>query len=64
MLDLEVAESERAAVGRLCAEIGPVRAAKQLGISRDSLLRVLAKQPIRRGTVLVLRQALKGGERG
>lgn len=55
-----VSEEVRAVVERICAESGGVaRAAARLELSRDSVLRVLARQSVRRGTVALLERALE-----
>lgn len=50
---------ERAAVRRVADARGDHQAAKDLGLSVDSLLRVLADRPIRRGTLHMLRENLR-----
>lgn len=59
--DCTVSEDERTQVERLCAELGMPRAVERLGLTSGSLLRVIAKQPIRRGTAVLLKQALQRG---
>lgn len=59
MRDEVIDDDGRRLVEELCQEIGVAGAAKQLDVGKDSLLRVLAKQPIRRGTLHMLRQALE-----
>ena len=54
----EVSTEERQRVAALRDALGIPEAAKKLGLSRDSLLRILAASPVHRGTVLVLREAL------
>lgn len=50
---------ERETVRALADERGDQQAAKDLGLSIDSLLRVLADRPIRRGTMHLLRSNLR-----
>lgn len=56
--DVEVDEASRLAVEAMCSKIGIQGTSKALGMGRDSVLRVIARQPVRKGTVLVLREAL------
>lgn len=61
--DVPVDEVDRLAVEALCNRVGVRQAAEKLGMSRDSVLRVVARQPIRKGTLLVLKDALaKAGQ--
>jgi hypothetical protein len=50
---------ERDAVRKLAKERGDTEAAKVLGISVDSLLRVVAERDLRRGTLYLLRSKLE-----
>jgi hypothetical protein len=59
--DHQISEGERTQVEKLCGELGMPRAAERLGLTSGSLLRVIAKQPIRRGTAALLKQALQRG---
>lgn len=59
MNDLNLSDEEREHVKKLCAAASVAEVARRLCVGKDSLLRVLAEQPIQRGTVLLLRAALK-----
>ena len=43
----------------LVREIGEAGTIRRLGIARNTLVRSLARLPLRRGTVLMIREALK-----
>jgi hypothetical protein len=57
-LEYEVTAAERAQLRKLLTTRGEVALAKELGVARGAMLRVLADLPVRKGTVLVLRAAL------
>ena len=51
-------DRERRALFSLIAERGEVQAAAALPVARTTLLRALAKRPLRLGSLLVIRQGL------
>lgn len=58
MADFEVTRDDLLRLRGLVGEVGLVKAAKRLKLSRDTLLRILAEQPIRRGSAALMREAL------
>jgi hypothetical protein len=57
--DFELGDCERAAVKTLAQKFGDGAAAKTLGISVNSLLRVVTNRTLRRGTLRLLREKLE-----
>lgn len=43
----------------MTANAGIEKTAKSIGVSRDTLLRILASLPVRKGTVLLILESLK-----
>ena len=61
-MQLHATNGERAAADRitqLVAEVGELRAAQALHISRQTLARILAGLEIRRGTAALIRERLR-----
>ena len=60
----DVTAAERQRVKELHDRLGTPKTAKRLGLSPDTVLRILAEVPVHRGTVLLLREALATLEDG
>lgn len=54
----ELSQEELLRIKALLDALGLGAAAEKLDVSRESLLRVLASTPVRRGTLALLRQSL------
>jgi len=58
-MDENLTTEERNTIRKIFEELGELQTIKYLGVGTESILRVLADLPIRRGTTMVLREALR-----
>jgi hypothetical protein len=56
----EPTEQEREAVANSVDELGVLKTAANVGVSRETIVRIIAGLPVHRGSVALLRQHLRG----
>lgn len=59
MPDITIDAATLATLRAMTANAGIEKTAKAIGVSRDTLLRILASLPVRKGTVLLILESLK-----